>query len=78
MIFCKTTIGFGSPNKSGKASSHGAPLGESEVELVRKKLKWNYKPFEIPKKLNNEWKSIGTKASKKADKHEKNYINYII
>ena len=61
LISCKTIIGYGSPNKAGKSSSHGAALGESEVELVRKKLKWKYKPFEIPKEIHDEWKKIGLK-----------------
>ena len=74
-ISCKTTIGYGSPNKSGQASSHGSPLGEEEIKLVRKKLSWNYQPFEIPKNLMNEWNSIGQKASQKAKKINKEFSN---
>ena len=62
LISCKTVIGFGSPNKSGKASSHGSPLGDDEIALVRKKLKWNTEPFKVPEEILEEWKKIGDKG----------------
>jgi len=64
VISCKTIIGFGSPNKSGKASSHGSPLGDAEIALVRKKLKWNSEPFEMPEEILNAWRKIGEKGIK--------------
>ena len=72
-ISCKTKIGFGSPNKAGKASSHGSPLGEDEIKLVRKKLKWDHEAFKIPNKLLGEWKKIGQDAYIKAKKHDHKY-----
>jgi len=72
-ISCKTTIGYGSPNKSGKASSHGSPLGEEEIKLVRKKLKWNYKSFEIPDTLLDQWRKIGAQNLKNVKKYEQKY-----
>ncbi len=68
IISCKTIIGFGSPNKSGKASSHGAPLGEDEIKLVRKKLKWKHAPFDVPEELMNSWREIGNKGEKLEEK----------
>ncbi len=62
IISCKTIIGFGSPNKSGKASSHGSPLGDEEISLVRKKLNWNSAPFEVPEEILDEWREIGSRG----------------
>ena len=55
LICCKTTIGFGSPNKQGKEDCHGAPLGAEEIALTRAALKWNHGPFEIPADIYQEW-----------------------
>ena len=75
IISCKTIIGFGSPNKSGKASSHGAPLGEDEINLVRKKLGWKSKPFEIPDNILNAWREIGLKGDELEKKWKTNLEN---
>ena len=55
LICCKTKIGYGSPNKEGKESSHGAPLGNEETKLTKKTIGWNYGPFEIPKNIYDAW-----------------------
>jgi transketolase len=56
LICCKTTIGYGSPNKGGKESSHGAPLGVDEVALTRKALGWEYdEPFFVPEEIYQAW-----------------------
>ena len=64
LICCKTTIGFGSPNKGGKEDCHGAPLGEDEIELTRKELGWSHGPFQIPEDIYEGWdaKDKGAKA----------------
>ncbi|AZP36269.1 Transketolase 1 [Candidatus Annandia adelgestsuga] len=81
LIICNTIIGFGSPNKSGKSESHGAPLGEEEVILTKKKLNWNYPPFFIPNKIYKKWNSIKigkikeNKWNKKFKKYQEKYPN---
>ena len=72
VISCKTTIGYGSPNKSGTAAAHGSPLGKNEIDLVRKKLKWNYEPFKVPERILSEWRKIGSKGEKEEIKWKKN------
>jgi transketolase len=67
LICCRTTIGFGSPGKAGKESSHGAPLGKDELEATRKQLGWNYGPFEIPEEIYAGWRAGGTGTLRQAE-----------
>ncbi len=60
----KTTIGFGSPNKAAKASSHGSPLGSDEIVLTKKELNWNEKPFDIPSNLLKNWRDSSKRNNK--------------
>ena len=55
LVCCKTTIGFGSPNKGGKESSHGAPLGGDEIALTRQALNWPHAAFEVPSDIYEAW-----------------------
>lgn len=73
LIACKTTIGFGSPNKGGKSSSHGAALGAEEIELTRKALGWPYEPFEIPSDILDAWRLAGLKSCKPRKSWEERY-----
>ncbi|MFS1701894.1 transketolase [Alteromonas sp. AMM-1] len=67
LICCKTTIGFGSPNKSGSHDCHGAPLGEDEIALVRKQLNWPYAPFDIPEGVYQQWDAKPKGLQREAD-----------
>lgn len=55
LIICKTIIGFGSPNKQGKESCHGAPLGAEEIQATRAVLEWFHMPFDIPSEIYKTW-----------------------
>ena len=67
LICCKTTIGFGSPNKQGKEDCHGAPLGFDEIALTRAALGWNHGPFEIPAEIYAEWDAKAAGAAAEAE-----------
>jgi transketolase len=60
LICCRTVIGFGSPNKAGKESAHGSPLGKDEIEAARKQLNWPHAAFEIPETIYAGWRSGNT------------------
>ncbi|WKC39383.1 transketolase [Ectopseudomonas chengduensis] len=71
LICCKTTIGFGSPNKQGKEECHGAPLGNDEIALTRAALGWNHGPFEIPAEIYAEWDAKEAGAAAEAAWNDK-------
>ncbi len=62
LIACKTTIGYGAPNKQGTAATHGAPLGDEEIAAAREALGWPYPPFEIPEAVLNAWRAVGRRS----------------
>ncbi len=62
LIACKTTIGYGAPNKCGTPKCHGSPLGEEETALMRQNLGWEYGPFEVPNEALNAWIEAGKRS----------------
>ncbi|MBE7092645.1 MAG: transketolase [Clostridiales bacterium] len=62
LIICRTEIGFGCPDKQGKASAHGEPLGEENLQKAKETLGWDYAPFEIPEDVLNHTKEIADKG----------------
>ncbi|TNE62474.1 MAG: transketolase [Alphaproteobacteria bacterium] len=73
MIACRTTIGFGAPNKQGTAATHGSPLGDAEIAAAREALGWEYAPFEIPADVLKAWRDVGAKGAKKSGNWKKKF-----
>ncbi|MFP1630879.1 transketolase [Zhengella sp. ZM62] len=64
MIACKTTIGFGAPNKAGTAKVHGSPLGAEEIAATRLALNWTSEPFDVPSDVLDAWRLAGLRSTK--------------
>lgn len=75
LIICKTIIGYGSPNKAGKSSCHGSPMGAEENEATKKALGWTYAPFEIPDHIYKAWNCV-KKGKKANDAWDKEFSAY--
>ena len=71
LICCKTTIGFGAPNKQGGHDVHGAPLGAAEIAAARENLKWPHAPFEIPAEVYSAWDAREAGAKREAAWNER-------
>lgn len=62
LIACKTVIGFGAPTLAGSHKTHGAPLGDDEIQATRTALGWDHPPFEIPSDIRSLWQEIATRG----------------
>ncbi len=63
LIACRTTIGYGAPNKQGTAATHGAPLGAEEVAAARATLGWDLPPFEVPERIRVAWRAVAARGA---------------
>ena len=63
MIACKTTIGYGAPNKCNSPQCHGSPLGAEELAAMRKNLGWTAEPFEVPEDILRSWREAGKRCA---------------
>lgn len=75
IISCKTKIGFGAPSKCGTSKCHGSPLGQEEIDGMRKALNWEYAPFEVPAEILESWKKAGKKSEKEYQIWQQNVAN---
>ena len=66
LICCRTIIGRGSPNKQGKESSHGAPLGDDEIALTRETIEWPHEAFIIPDEIQAAWNAVSAGSAREA------------
>ncbi|HLR40749.1 MAG TPA: transketolase [Virgibacillus sp.] len=67
LIEVKTVIGYGSPNKSAKADSHGAPLGADEVKLTKEYYKWTHEDFHVPEEVYTDFNDKIGKSGEEAE-----------
>ena len=63
LIACRTTIGFGSPNRAGTAKAHGEPLGPDEAKAAKAQLGWTAAPFETPAEILDQWRAAGARGA---------------
>ena len=76
LIACRTTIGFGAPNKQGTAATHGSPLGPDEIAAARKELDWSHDPFVIPAEIKSEWEDIGKRGAEEHGRWKERLANH--
>ena len=67
LICCRTVIGFGSPNLAGSEKTHGAPLGDTEIQATRDAMGWIHAPFDVPEDIRDAWDAKAKGAEVQAE-----------
>ena len=76
-ITIHTEIGYGCPNKQGKASAHGEPLGEENVKEMKETLGWtSQEPFYVPDEVYAHYKELRDALAEKEEEWNKMYAEY--
>lgn len=77
LISLRTIIGFGSPNKANKSSSHGSPLGDEEIAKTKAAYGWNHPPFHVPKEVADHMNAVkrGSDAEAAYEKRLSSYAS---
>jgi transketolase len=63
LIACRTTIGYGAPNKAGTAKAHGEALGADELKAAKEKLGISLEPFSVPDDVLKAWREVGSRGA---------------
>lgn len=76
-ITVKTQIGYGCPEKQGKASAHGEPLGAENVDAMKENLGWESKePFFVPQTVYDHYKELAEQGAKAEKEWQDLYQRY--
>lgn len=77
IIKVDTIIGYGAPNKQGKASAHGEPLGEDEIKAAKQALGWTEtESFAVPKEVAEHMKTLQSEGAKKEQQWHEMFEQY--
>ena len=73
LIEIKTVIGYGAPNKAGKASAHGEPLGNDEIKAMREYFGLKDEDFYIDEEVTSAMKEVQANL----EKYEQDWNNLL-
>ncbi len=77
IICARTTIGYGSPSKAGTADSHGAPLGQDDLDATKKALGWTAEEsFSIPEEVKTFCVEVVSQRKGECEQWQKDFASW--